>query len=252
MVTNKERIALRRKARSADQVEADRATDRKRMADRRKARAANPAMVTNKERIALRRKARSADQVEADRATDRKRMADRRKARAANQVEADRANQKKRMAVYRKARAAHQVEADRATNKKRMAVQRKARAADQVDNNGKDQAGGSYNYNHHVDAGPSEYELRRLENISRNEARLRELGLGGKGPSMTRASNYNKKKSRSAKPKVAKETPAPAIPTRRSTRRTPGQLNIDDGFCSNLQQDRKDEACAFVKVLSPP
>ena len=55
MVTNKERIALRRKARSADQVEADRATDRKRMAYRRKARAAN--------------------QVEADRAADQKRMA---------------------------------------------------------------------------------------------------------------------------------------------------------------------------------
>jgi hypothetical protein len=206
-------------------------------------------MVTNKERIALRRKARSPDQVEADRATNRKRMADRRKARAANQVKADRATQKKRMALRRRARSPDQVEADRATNKKRMADRRKARAAAQVDNNGKDEAemGDSYNYNHHVDAGLSEYELRRLENIARNEARLRELGLGGKGPSMTRASNYNKKEYRSAKPKVAKKTAAPPIPTRRSTRHTPGQLNIDDSFCAHLPQDRKNEACAFVK-----
>jgi hypothetical protein len=182
-------------------------------------------MVTNQKRMALQRNARSADQVEYDRATNRKRMADWRKARSVDQVEVDRATGKKRMAVQREARTAYQVAVGRASDRKRAPVQPEARAANQVDNNGKDEAeiGRSYSYNHYD---PSEYELRCSENIARNEARLRELGLGGKGRSMTSKSNFNKNKSRSAKQKVAQWTAPPPIPTRRSTRPTRGQRNI--------------------------
>lgn len=88
------RMAARREARSADQVEADR--------------------VASRHRMAAHRKARSVHQVDADKVYNRQRMADHRKARSAVQVDTERVARQQCMTDQRETRSADHAGADRA------------------------------------------------------------------------------------------------------------------------------------------